>query len=325
MTMENTSSVSEFILMGLTDQPKLQLPLFSLFLLNYLVTVVGNLFLMILICLNSHLHTPMYFYLFNLSFIDLCYSSVFTPKMLISFISDRNVISFTGCMSQLFFFCFFVNSECYVLTAMAYDRYVAICKPLLYTVAMSPQVCSQLMSGSYAMGFAGAIVHTGSMMRLIFCDSNIINHYLMASGNGSFVTEFLLLGLTDQPDLQLPLFFLFLVIYTVTVLGNLGMTTLIGMNSHLHTPMYFFLFNLSFIDFCYSSVFTPKMLVTFISKSNIISYVGCMTQLYFLCFFAISEIYVLTSMAYDRYVAICNPLLYNVVISPKVCSSLVLG
>uniref|UniRef100_A0A8C6EC48 Olfactory receptor n=1 Tax=Moschus moschiferus TaxID=68415 RepID=A0A8C6EC48_MOSMO len=178
MTMENASSVTEFILMGLTDQPNLQLPLFSLFLLNYLVTVVGNLCLMILICLNSHLHTPMYFYLFNLSFIDLCYSSVFTPKMLISFISDRNVISFTGCMSQLFFFCFFVNSECYVLTAMAYDRYVAICKPLLYTMAMSSQVCSLLMSGSYVMGFVGAMVHTGFMMRLIFCDSNIINHYL---------------------------------------------------------------------------------------------------------------------------------------------------
>ena len=176
--MENASSVSEFILMGLTDQPKPQISLFSLFLLNYLVIVVGNLFLMILICLNSHLHTPMYFYLFNLSFIDLCYSSVFTPKMLISFISDRNVISFTGCMSQLFFFCFFVNSECYVLTAMAYDRYVAICKPLLYTVAMSPQVCSLLMSGSYVMGFAGATVHTGCMMRLIFCDSNIISHYM---------------------------------------------------------------------------------------------------------------------------------------------------
>ena len=147
----------------------------------------------------------------------------------------------------------------------------------------------------------------------------------MTSGNDSFVTEFLLLGLTDQPDLQFPLFFLFLVIYTVTVLGTLGMIILIGMNSQLHTPMYFFLFHLSFIDFCYSSVFTPKMLITFISKNNIISYVGCMTQLYFLCFFAISEIYVLTSMAYDRYVAICNPLLYNVIMSPKVCTSLVLG
>uniref|UniRef100_A0A8D0YEC4 Olfactory receptor n=1 Tax=Sus scrofa TaxID=9823 RepID=A0A8D0YEC4_PIG len=147
----------------------------------------------------------------------------------------------------------------------------------------------------------------------------------MAPGNGSFMTQFILVGLTDQPDLQLPLFFLFLIMYIITMMGNLGMITLIGLNSHLHTPMYFFLFNLSFIDLCYSSVFTPKMLINIISKKNIISYMGCMTQLYFFSFFGISECYVLTSMAYDRYVAICNPLLYNIAVSPKVCSSLVLG
>ena len=145
----------------------------------------------------------------------------------------------------------------------------------------------------------------------------------MAPGNGSFVTEFILVGLTDQPDLQLPLFFLFLVMYMVTVLGNFGLLTLIVLNSHLHTAMYFFLFNFSFIDLCYSSVFAPKMLSNFTSK-KIISYMGLMTQLYFFCFLVISEIYVLTSMAYDNYVAICKPLLYNVVMSPKVCSTLCL-
>ena len=107
----------------------------------------------------------------------------------------------------------------------------------------------------------------------------------MAPGNGSFVTKFILLGLTNQPDLQLPLFFLFLGMYMVTVLGNLGFIILIALNSHLHTAMYFFLFNLSLIDLCYSSVFTPKMLINFLSKKNIISYMGCMTQLYFLSFF----------------------------------------
>uniref|UniRef100_G3U645 Olfactory receptor n=1 Tax=Loxodonta africana TaxID=9785 RepID=G3U645_LOXAF len=178
MTMKNDSSVIEFILMGLTDEPELQLPLFFLLLVSYMVTVMGNLSLINLICLNSHLHTPMYFFLFNLSFIDLCYSLFFTSKMLMSFISEKNIISFSGCMTQLFFYCFFVNSECYVLTAMAYDRYVAICKPLLYTVTMSPKFCSMLMSGSYMMGFAGAMVHTGCMIRLIFCESNIINHYM---------------------------------------------------------------------------------------------------------------------------------------------------
>ncbi|XP_005069301.1 olfactory receptor 143-like [Mesocricetus auratus] len=177
MSVENDSLVTEFIFMGLTDQPEFQLPLFFVFLLNYIVTVMGNLSLMILICLNSHLHTPMYFFLFNLSFVDFCYSLVCNPKMLMGFISEKS-ISYTGCMTQLFFFCFFGNSECYVLTAMAYDRYVAICKPLMYTILMSPKICSLLMLASYLMGFASAVAHTTCMIRLSFCDSNIINHYM---------------------------------------------------------------------------------------------------------------------------------------------------
>jgi olfactory receptor len=99
----------------------------------------------------------------------------------------------------------------------------------------------------------------------------------MAFGNGTFLTEFILVGLTDQPELQIPLFFVFLVIYMVTALGNLSLITLIGLNSYLHTPMYFFLFNLSFIDLCYSSVLTPKMMMNFILEKNIISYMGCIT------------------------------------------------
>ncbi|XP_069324863.1 olfactory receptor 8B3-like [Eulemur rufifrons] len=177
MALGNVSLVTEFILVGLTDQPDLQLPLFFLFLVMYMVTVLGNLGLVTLIGQNSHLHTPMYFFLFNLSFIDLCYSSVFTPKMLMNFISEKNIISYTGCMAQLFFFCFFVISECYVLTSMAYDRYVAICNPLLYKIAISPKVCCNLMLGSYLMAFSGAMAHTGCMLRLTFCDANTINRY----------------------------------------------------------------------------------------------------------------------------------------------------
>ncbi|KAK7806399.1 hypothetical protein U0070_014713, partial [Myodes glareolus] len=178
MTVKNNSSVSEFILMGLTDQLELQLPLFVLFLVNYTATVMGNLSLMNLICLNSNLHTPMYFFIFNLSFIDFCYSLVFTPKMLMSFLLEKNTISFGGCMTQLFFFLFFVNSESYVLTAMAYDRYVAICQPLLYNVVMSPKICFLLIFGTYMMGLVSALFHTGFMIGLRFCDSNIINHYM---------------------------------------------------------------------------------------------------------------------------------------------------
>ncbi|XP_003513416.1 olfactory receptor 8B3 [Cricetulus griseus] len=177
MASANVSLVTEFILAGLTDQPDLQIPLFFVFLSMYVITALGNLCLIILIVLNSHLHTPMYFFLFNLSFIDLCYSSVFTPKMLMNFILSKNVISYMGCLTQLYFFCFFVISECYVLTSMAYDRYVAICNPLLYTVAMSPKLCLNLMLGTYAMAFSGAMAHTGCMLRLTFCDANTINHY----------------------------------------------------------------------------------------------------------------------------------------------------
>ncbi|EFB23311.1 hypothetical protein PANDA_021930, partial [Ailuropoda melanoleuca] len=178
MAPTNSSFVTEFILLGLTDLPDLQLPLFFLFLVMYVVTVLGNLGLITLIGLNSHLHTPMYFFLFNLSFIDLCYSSVFTPKMLTHFTSKKNIISYRGCMTQLYFFCFFAISECYVLTSMAYDRYVAICNPLLYHVAMSPKVCSSLTLGSYLMAFLGAMANTSCMLRLTFCDAAVINHYL---------------------------------------------------------------------------------------------------------------------------------------------------
>ncbi|KAL4830423.1 hypothetical protein H8958_020431 [Nasalis larvatus] len=196
MAPGNDSWVTEFILEGLTHQPDLQFSLFFLFLVIYVVTLLGNLGLVTLIGLNSHLHTPIYFFLFNLSFIDLCYSSVFTPKMLINFISEKNIISYKGCMTQLFFYCFFVISECYVLTSMACDRYMAICNPLLYHIAMSPTVCSSLMLGSYLMAFSGAMAHTGCMLRLTFCDANTINHYLcdilpllQLSCTGTYINE----------------------------------------------------------------------------------------------------------------------------------------
>nr|XP_017198341.1 olfactory receptor 8B12 isoform X2 [Oryctolagus cuniculus]XP_051674886.1 olfactory receptor 8B12 isoform X2 [Oryctolagus cuniculus] len=177
MTAEN-SSVTQFILAGLTDQPALRVPLFFLFLGFYVVTVVGNLGLIMLIRLNSHLHIPMYFFLFNLSFIDFSYSTTLTPKMLMGFMSKKNIISYAGCMTQFFFFCFFVFSESYILSAMAYDRYVAICKPLLYTVIMSPHVCLLLLLGVYGMGVFGAVAHMGNLMFMTFCADNLINHYM---------------------------------------------------------------------------------------------------------------------------------------------------
>ncbi|XP_074043693.1 olfactory receptor 8G1-like [Macrotis lagotis] len=173
----NYSLVTEFILRGLTDQPELQLPLFLLFLGVYVVTVVGNLGMIILIGLSSHLHTPMYYFLCSLSFIDFCQSTVITPKMMMNFLSKKNIISYPACMTQFYFFAIFVISECQMLAVMAYDRYVAICHPLLYNLRMSYQVCSSLVGGVYILGLIGATAHTGCLLRLFFCKENAINHY----------------------------------------------------------------------------------------------------------------------------------------------------
>ena len=161
MAPGNESSVTEFILLGLTQQPELQLPLFSIFLALYVVTVAGNVGLIILIGLNPHLHTPMYYFLFNLSFIDLCHSSVITPKMLMSFVS-QNIIPYAECMTQLCFFSLFVIDECCILTSMAYDRYVAICKPLHYTVGMSRQRCNAIIIACCT----GVFIHSASQFLL---------------------------------------------------------------------------------------------------------------------------------------------------------------
>nr|XP_048273114.1 olfactory receptor 150-like [Myodes glareolus] len=203
MSEGNHSRVAEFILEGLTNQPELQLPLFLLFLGIYLFTVLGNLGMIILILLSSHLHTPMYFFLSSLSFIDLCYSTVITPKMLVNFVTVRNLISYPECMIQVYFFVTFVISECYMLSAMAYDRYVAICNPLMYNLTMSYQVCSWIIVGVYGIGVIEATIHTVCMLRLLFCKANVVNHFfcdllplLQLSCSSTFVNEVVILCLS---------------------------------------------------------------------------------------------------------------------------------
>ncbi|XP_015345486.1 olfactory receptor 8D1 [Marmota marmota marmota] len=177
MAIANHSTATLFALLGLTQQPELQLPLFLLFLGIYVVTVVGNLGMILLIAASPLLHTPMYYFLSCLSFIDLCYSTVITPKMLVNFVKKKNTILYSECMAQLFFFVVFVVAEGYLLTAMAYDRYVAICSPLLYNVTMSPWLCSLLVLIAFILGVLSAVAHTSAMMKLSFCKSHNINHY----------------------------------------------------------------------------------------------------------------------------------------------------
>uniref|UniRef100_A0A7N4PJ89 Olfactory receptor n=2 Tax=Sarcophilus harrisii TaxID=9305 RepID=A0A7N4PJ89_SARHA len=173
----NYTLVTEFILLGFPTRPELQVVLFLVFLFMYSMILMGNIGLMTLIKVDPRLQTPMYFFLSNLSFVDLCYSSVIVPKMLVNFLSKNKSISYYGCALQFYFFCTFADTESFILAAMAYDRYVAICNPLLYTVVMSRGICVWLIVLSYIGGNLSSLVHTSFAFILTYCDKNIINHF----------------------------------------------------------------------------------------------------------------------------------------------------
>ncbi|XP_001375691.4 olfactory receptor 1030 [Monodelphis domestica] len=180
MSKTNQTMVTEFILLGLTDRPELQPALFVIFLVIYFITVVGNVGMIVLIRIDSTLHTPMYFFLSHLSFVDLCYSTNVTPQMLVNFLSQRKNISFVGCFIQFNFFISLVITDYYMLTVMAYDRYMAICNPLLYSSKMSKNICISLVTAPYVYGFANGLIQTILMLRLSFCGPNEINHFYCA-------------------------------------------------------------------------------------------------------------------------------------------------
>ncbi|MBZ3883136.1 Olfactory receptor 5AK2 [Sciurus carolinensis] len=177
MEQNNGTEVTEFILLGFAGQHKSRHILFIVFLGIYVVILVGNFGMILLIKIDSSLHTPMYFFLQHLAFIDLCYTSAITPKMLQNFIGTKQSISFVECLVQLLVYGTFATSDCYILAAMAVDRYVAICNPLHYPVVMSQRLRIQLLVGSYVMGFLNASVNTGFTFSLNFCKSNAINHF----------------------------------------------------------------------------------------------------------------------------------------------------
>ncbi|XP_064145111.1 olfactory receptor 9G19-like [Loxodonta africana] len=170
-------TVTEFILVGFTTDPVMQLVLFVVFLVMYSVTLVGNTMLITLICNDFRLHTSMYFFIGNLSFLDLWYSSVYIPKILVTCISEDESISFAGCVAQFFFSAGLAYSECYLLAAMAYDRYVAISNPLLYVQIMSKRLCLYLLIYTYTGGFVNSIILTSNTFTLDFCGDNVIDDF----------------------------------------------------------------------------------------------------------------------------------------------------
>ncbi|XP_065271005.1 olfactory receptor 6N1-like [Emys orbicularis] len=173
----NQTPVTEFILLGFGNQSGLQSLLFLLFLVIYIATMVGNLLIVVLVVTDQHLHTPMYFFLGNLSCLETCYTSTILPRMLASLLSGDRTISVEGCITQLALFGFLVTTECYLLSAMSYDRYLAICKPLHYGALMNSQLCLQLAAGSWISGFLSCIILVCLMSELIFCGPNEMDHF----------------------------------------------------------------------------------------------------------------------------------------------------
>ncbi|XP_059268132.1 olfactory receptor 5AU1-like [Mustela nigripes] len=457
--IRNHTSISDFRLLGFSNHPEQQPLLFGLFLGMYLVTMLGNLLIILAIVSDQHLHTPMYFFLANLSLIDTCLSCTIVPKVLVNTITQHHTITYTGCLMQMYFFIALALLDDFLLAVMAYDRYVAICLPLHYTTIMCPQRCLLLVATCWLCAHLLAFSLTLLMAQFSFCASHSIPHFfcdllpvlklacsdtqifqvmMFAEGalagvvplacvlvsyahimhtilrissaggkhkvfstcgshlsvvtlfygtlflvyfrpsssysadtgmvasviytmvtpmlnpfiyslrnrdmkgalwrlpgwrrystlqweirNHTSISDFLLLGFSDHPEQQPLLFGLFLGMYLVTVLGNLLIILAIVSDQHLHTPMYFFLANLSLIDTCLSCTIVPKVLVNTITQHHTITYTGCLVQMYFFMALALLDDFLLAVMAYDRYVAICLPLHYTTIMCPQRCLLLV--
>ncbi|EFB24003.1 hypothetical protein PANDA_022257, partial [Ailuropoda melanoleuca] len=215
MDKGNCSTLTGFIFLGITNNSGMKVTLFATILVIYLINLLANLGMIILIRMDSQLHTPMYFFLSHLSFCDLCYSTAIGPKMLVDLFAKNKSIPIVGCALQFLVFCTFADSECLLLAVMAFDRYKAISNPLLYTANMSNRVCSLLVAGVYLVGMADALIHTSLTFRLCFCGSNEINHFFCDA------PPLLLLSCSDTQVNELAIFTIFGFIELSTISGVL--------------------------------------------------------------------------------------------------------
>ncbi|XP_021060500.1 olfactory receptor 6C65-like [Mus pahari] len=209
--MSNKTSITEFILLGLTDDPELQIVIFFFLLATYLLSVSGNMTIITLTLSNVHLKTPMYFFLRNFSFLEILFTTVCIPRFLISIATGNTAISYNACMAQVFFLIFLGATEFFLLAAMSYDRYVAICKPLHYTAIINNKVCIQLVIASWSAGFLIVFPPVIMGLQLEFCDSNIIDHFTCDS------SPMLQIACTDTKILELMAFFLAVFTLIVTL------------------------------------------------------------------------------------------------------------
>ncbi|XP_012884640.1 PREDICTED: olfactory receptor 8H1-like [Dipodomys ordii] len=202
MRIWNQTCVTSFILVGLTDAGEIQRALLVLFLLIYLISLLGNLGMIMIIRLDLQLHTPMYFFLIQLSFLDLCYSNVITPRTLGNLLTSTKSISFVGCFTQMFCFIMFSATECFLLSAMANDRYIAVTKPLHYPAIMSPRCRSWQLCRCYMIGFIDSSVIVLWMSRLQYCNSNVIHHFFCDT------SPILILSCNDTYNIEIVIFFI---------------------------------------------------------------------------------------------------------------------
>ncbi|XP_043836752.1 olfactory receptor 1G1-like [Dromiciops gliroides] len=225
MDRGNQTRVSEFLLLGLSQHLEQELIIFGLFLTIYLVTVVGNLLIMLAICFDSRLHTPMYFFLANFSFTDVCLSSTTVPKMLFNIQTHSQTIPYGGCLAQIFFFLWFIGLDVFLLGIMAYDRLVAICHPLHYTILMSPQRCFLLVAGSLVLAHLYSLTHTILLAQLPFCDANSIPHFfcellplMKLSCSQPYANQYVLMYWGGALTILIPLMILISYIRIVTII-----------------------------------------------------------------------------------------------------------
>ncbi|XP_047386360.1 olfactory receptor 1D5-like [Sciurus carolinensis] len=283
--------------MELSEDPDLQPILLGLFLSMYLVTVLGNLLIILTVSSDSHLHNPMYFFLSNLSLTDICFISTTDPKMLVNIQTHSRAISYVGCLTQMSLFIIFGCMNDMLLTMMAYDYFMGICQPLHYQVIMNPRLCGLLVLVSFFLGFLESLLHN-----LVLKQYRTQKPYIYIG--------ILSHGTLRGPDLQ-PIFFgLFLSMFLVTGLGNLLIILAGSSDFHLHTPMYFFLSNLSLTDLYFIATTVPNMMMDIQTHSSAIFYEGCLTEMSFFILFGNMDNMLLTMMAYDQFVIICHPLHY---------------
>ncbi|XP_056425786.1 putative olfactory receptor 2B8 [Hyla sarda] len=177
MVTGNVSTVVEFILLGLTSRQDLQILLFIVFLICYIVSLIANMLIVVISYISPRLQTPMYYFLRNLSFLDICYTSCVVPQMLVNFLSVKKIISYGGCVTQMSIHMSLGGTECFLLLSMAYDRYMAICNPLHYTNIMHPALCIKMATGSWVGGLINSLINTVYTLQLLFCGPNVVNHF----------------------------------------------------------------------------------------------------------------------------------------------------